>query len=383
MKKIIIIGGGFAGLNVASRLSKYGLDLEVSIFDKRGHFDFLPLIPDAIGRQINPEFLQHNISDLSGKLKFKFIKEEVVSVDLGFRGVATCVSTYAYDFLVVASGSQTNFFGNQEMQDHAYALNSVDDVKKIQEALAGNRFENFVICGGGYTGVEAATNLWRYFKKKGLTRKIIIVERAPAILGPLPDWMKLYARDNLINMEIDILANSSVEDIKEDRVAVSGGRVFTKAMVIWVAGVRTADFIQRLPVEKNPQGRIVVDEYLRFDQNCFCAGDTAYFGGKDNFLRMAVQFSITEGNHAAVNIIRSIKNLPLKKFKPLDLGYVIPMANNRSCGVVFGLKVQGMLATLLHFVMCIYRSIGLRNKMGVMAGLIKSLPQGKQGGARC
>jgi len=98
---------------------------------------------------------------------------------------------------------------------------------------------------------------------------------------------------------------------------------------------------------------------------------------------MAAQFSITEGDQAAVNITRSIKNLPLKKFKPMDLGYVIPMANNRSCGMVFGVKVRGMLATLLHFVMCVYRSIGLRNKMGVMAGLIKSLPQGKQGGARC
>jgi len=376
MKKIIIIGGGFAGLSVAGRLSKCGLDLEVSIFDKRGHFDFLPLIPDAIGRQINPEFLQYNISDLSGKLKFKFIKEEVVSVDLGFRSVATSLSTYAYDFLVVASGSQTNFFGNQEIQDHAYALNSVDDVKKVQDALAGNRFENFVICGGGYTGVEAATNLWRYFKKKGLTREIIIVERAPAILGPLPEWMKLYARDNLKNMAIDILANSSVEDIKEDRVVVSGGRVFTRAMVIWVAGVRTADFIQRMPMEKNPQGRIVVDEYLRFDQNCFCAGDTAYFGGKNNFLRMAVQFSITEGDRAAVNIIRSIKNLPLRKFKPRDLGYIIPMANNSSCGRVFGLNVKGLFSTLLHFAMCIYRSHGPKNRLGLITDLLK-------GGVRC
>ncbi len=376
MKKIIIIGGGFAGLSAARRFSKCGLDLEVSIFDKRGHFDFLPLIPDAIGRQISLEFLQYNISDLSGKLKFKFIKEEVVSVDLGSRSVATSVSSYAYDFLVVASGSQTNFFGNQETQDRAYALNSVDDVKKIQDALAGNRFENFVICGGGYTGVEAATNLWRYFKKKGLTKKIIIVERAPAILGPLPDWMKLYAQDNLRNMAIDILANSFIEHIREDRVAVSGGRVFTKAMLIWVPGVRTADFIQKLSIEKNQQGRIVVDEYLRFNQNCFCAGDTAYFAGRNNFLRMAVQFAISEGFHAAGNIIRSIKNLPLKKFKPQDLGYIIPMANNRSCGRVFGLNVKGLFSTLLHFAMCIYRSPGPKNRLGLITDLLK-------GGVRC
>jgi len=377
MKKIIIIGGGFAGLSCARRLAKSGLKLEVFLFDKREHFDFLPLLPDAIGREISLGFLKYNINDLLRKLKFKFINEEVASVDLGSRQAATAASTYTYDYLVVASGSQTNFFGKSNIQDRAYTLNSADDVKKIQEALGADRFENFVICGGGYTGVEAATNLWLYFKKKGLTKKIIIVERSPAILGLLPEWMRLYALGNLKGMGIDILANSSVEGIDGDSTVVSGGRVFTKAMVIWVPGVRTADFIQRMPVEKNPQGRIVVDDYLRFSRDCFCCGDTAYFGVKNNFLRMAVQFSIAEGDQAAINIIRSIKSLPLKKFKPLDIGYIIPMANNRSCGAVFGLKVKGLLATLLHFIMCIYRSMGLRNKMGIMAGLIT------QGGARC
>ena len=85
---------------------------------------------------------------------------------------------------------------------------------------------------------------------------------------------------------------------------------------------------------------------------------------------MAVQFSITEGDRAAVNIIRSIKNLSLKKFKPLDLGYIIPMANNRSCGRVFGLNVKGIFSTLLHFVMCIYRSQGLKNKLGFINNLL-------------
>jgi len=383
MKNVIIIGGGFAGLSCAGRLAKSGLALEVSLFDKREHFDFLPLLPDAIGRQIGLECLKYNISDLSRKLKFKFINEEITSLDLDSKQAATAASTYTCDYLVVASGSQTNFFGQSDIQNRSYALNSADDIKKIQDALAEDRFENFVICGGGYTGVEAATNLWLYFKKKGLAKKIIIVERSPGILGPLPEWMKLYTQDNLKGMGIDILVNSSVEGIEEDRAVVSGGRVFTNTMVIWVPGVKTADFIQKLPVEKNPQGRIIVNEYLGFKPDCFSVGDTAYFGAKNNSLRMAVQFSIAEGDHTGVNVIRSIKNLPLKKFRPRDLGYIIPMANNRSCGIVFGLKVKGLLATLLHFIMCVYRSMGLRNKMGVMGGLIKGLAKGKQGGAVC
>ncbi|MDD5464961.1 MAG: FAD-dependent oxidoreductase [Candidatus Omnitrophica bacterium] len=371
MKKVMIIGAGFAGLSAARRLSGRGLGLKVTLFDKKGYSDFLPLLPDCIGRGINPQFLICDIAKICRQLKINFIKEEVVSVDLESKHVFISSANYVYDYLIIASGSQTNFFSNQAAQNYAYALNNTNDAKKINEALVSNKFEHFIVCGGGYTGVEAAANLWLYFKKAGLEKKIIIVERAPSILGPLPDWMKIYAQDNLKSMGIEVLANSVIEEIEEDKVRVSARPVFEKAMLIWVPGVRTADFIQNLPVEKNPQGRIVVDEYLRVNPRCFCAGDTAFFEDKNNFLRMAVQFAINEGNQAAVNIIRSIKGLALEKFRPLDLGYIIPLANNKSCGEVFGFKAKGRLATGLHFMMCIFRLRGLSNRRGLIRNLLR------------
>ena len=373
MHKIIIIGAGFAGLSAANRLSRCNLDLQVTIFDKKDSSDFLPLIPDAIGRKLNPKFLACNIQYLLRKQNFDFARKEVISVDFRVQHVFTSSSSHAYDFLVVASGSQANFFGNQDAQNHAYTLNGVNDVLGIINALQNNKFENFIICGGGYTGIEVASNLWLYCQKNGIINKIVIVERAPEILGLLPVWMKSYVRDNLKSMGIEILENSVIESIQENRVAVSGNRIFEKAMLIWVPGVRTADFIQKLAIEKNPQGRIIVDEYLRFKQNCFCAGDTAFFVEKNNPLRMAVQFAIAEGAQAADNIVRSIKKLSLKKFRPRDLGYVIPMANNKSCGDVFGIKLKGFFPTLMHFVMCIYRSSGLRNKIGLISDLIREV----------
>ena len=371
MHNIIIIGAGFAGLNAANRLSRCNLDLQVTIFDKKDSSGFLPLIPDAIGRGLKPEFLACEIKPRLQRRNFSFIQQEVVAIDLQSRHVFTSSSSYTYDYLVISSGSQTNFFANQEAQNYAYALNSVNDVISIIKALEINKFEDFIICGGGYTGIEAATNFWLFFRKKRLDAKIIIIERAPEILGPLPHWMKAYVRNNLKGMGIEVLTESVVENIQGGRVAVSGSRVFEKAMLVWVPGVRTADFIQKLAVEKNPQGRIVVDEYLEFKQNCFSAGDTAFFVKENNPLRMAVQFAIAEGIQAADNIIRSIKKLPLKKFQPRDLGFIIPMANNKSCGEVFGLNFKGLLPTLLHFAMCIYRSYGLRNKIGLAGNLTK------------
>ena len=371
MPKIIIIGAGFAGLSAAKRLSKCGLDLDVKIFDKKADVDFLPLIPDVIGRGINPELLTCNIQNLLGK-KIKFIREEVTSVDLESGQVFTSGSSYVYDFLLIASGSQTNFFADTRLQSQAYALNSVKDVLALMKALRENQFENFIVCGGGYTGIEAATNLRLFCRKNGVAGNIVIVERSPEILGPLPGWMKNYAKNNLRELKVEVLTNSVVESIRAQQVVVSGNRLFEKAALIWVPGVKTADFIQKLTLNKNPQGRIVVDEYLGFRQGCFCAGDAALFTAKNISLRMAVQFSIAEGSQIADNIIRSIKKLPLKRFHPCDLGFIIPMANNKSCGAVLGLNLKGFLPTLLHFMMCIYRSYGLRNKIGLAGNLIRA-----------
>ena len=98
--------------------------------------------------------------------------------------------------------------------------------------------------------------------------------------------MKIYVRNNLKSLGVEILVNSVIESIKEHRVVVFRNRIFEKAMLIWVPGVRTADFIQKLAIGKNPQGRIIVDEYLRFKENCFCAGDSALFTKENNFLRI-------------------------------------------------------------------------------------------------
>jgi NADH dehydrogenase len=207
-------------------------------------------------------------------------------------------------------------------------------------------------------------------------KKIIMVERAPVILGPLPDWMKDYALKNLNGMGIEVLTNTIIEEIGQDHLSVSGGRIFKNPFLIWVPGVRCANFIQKLDLPKNPQGRIAVDEYLQAAPGCFCAGDAAFFGDKTNFLRMAVQFALTQGDLAAGNIIRSIKNKPLKKYRPIDLGYIIPMANNFSCGRVLGLNISGRAATFLHFIMCIFRSVGWKNRWGLISNLLR-------GGGRC
>jgi NADH dehydrogenase len=167
-----------------------------------------------------------------------------------------------------------------------------------------------------------------------------------------------------------VFTQSSIERIDGSTVYVSNQKIFDNALVIWVAGVKTAKFIQELTAEKNTQGRLKVDSFLRLNENCFIVGDAAYVKYKENYLRMAIQFAMAQGDLTAKNIIRAIKGKKPVSYKSIDLGYIIPMANNYSCGNVFGVNLKGKPPTLLHFIMCIYRLYGIRNKIGFIRNLV-------------
>jgi len=372
MIKVVIIGGGFGGLSASRRLCKSGIKLEVILIDKKQTVDFLPMLPDCIGRMLSPDFLSYRIEDLGGKLGFNFINGEVITLDLDKKEVSVNSEGLKYDYLIIASGSETNFYGNQGIRQYACVLGGVSDARKMVDRLSQGKFDNYVVGGGGYTGIEVATNLRLFLNRNNKKGKIVIVERAPEILGTLPEWMKEYVVDNLRRLDIEISVNNTIDIIEERRIHLSEGKTLDNTFVVWTAGVKTSSFIQNLKVDKNPQGRIKVDEYLRLNNNCFVIGDAASFSHQEGILRMAVQFAITQGDFAGANIIRAIKGLGLHKYKARDLGYIIPMANNRSCGSILGLNFKGSLPTILHFIMCIYRSYGIRNKIGIIKDLLKN-----------
>lgn len=375
MKHALIIGAGFAGISAAKALGKQRKELETLILDKNRYSNFLPLLPDLLGRGIGANLLEWELSGLK-RSGVEFLNEEAVGIDLEKKEVRTNTGKpLSYDYLIIACGSETNFYGNEAMKVSSLKMDDTLDAGRIFKRLEKDDFSHCVICGGGYTGVEIASNLRLYFEKRKKDKRIILVERAPQVLAALPHWMRSYVLDNLKRQKIEVLTDTSIVEISEQQVRLSSGAVLEDVLLIWAAGVKVADFLKGLDLEKNPQGRLQVDEYLRVNESCFVLGDAAYFRHKGSSLRMAVQFSIAEGELAAENIIRHARGEPLKRYEPLDLGFIIPMANNRSCGEVLGIRVKGVFATCLHYCMCIYRSFGLKNKRGLFVSLLR-------GGAR-
>lgn len=371
MKNIIIIGCGFAGLSAAMKLRRISGGFKVIVIDEKETFDFLPLLPDCLGRKINPDYLSYPIENLSRQSGFQFMRLKVTGVDLEKKEVIAGACRISYEYLVIASGSQTNFYGNSNIEDNSFKMDNAADAKRLSILPGQGRYQNYVVAGGGYTGVEVSTNLRIALNKQKKNGRVVLVERSPSILGPLPEWMKDYVSANLNRLGVEVLTNSVVNEVNSLRVKLSGGLNLESCALVWVAGVRTSDFIQHLSVNKNPQGRINVDEYLRINNSCFVCGDAAYFPHNNSYLRMAVQFAITQGVCCAENIIKTVKCRKLKAYQPRDLGYIIPMANNYSCGSVLGMNLKGRLPTVFHFIMCIYRSLGLKNKAGIISSLMK------------
>lgn len=367
MKRIIVIGGGFSGIACLNRLLTYRGKIDLTLINDKGDFNFLPMLPDCISGKVNPEYLAFDLANLSRRVNF--VRDRVTGIDLKEKMILASRQTLNYDLLLVGSGSETNFYGNDEIRKAAFKLDNVDDVKDLAGVMSRERIGSYVIAGAGYTGIEVATNLRIALNRKKIKGRIVIVERATSILGPLPQWMKDYVLANLKSMDIEVFTESSVAGVSGRRIALSGGKVFDDAILIWAAGVETSGFIRNLNIEKNPQGRIKVDEYLRFHDSCFAAGDAAFFSYQGNYLRMAVQFSIMQGDCAGINIIKTLQGKELVKYRPVDLGYIIPMANNKSCGILLGFSVKGILPVFLHYLMCVYRLMGLRNKLGVLLSL--------------
>ena len=365
MSRVVIIGGGIAGLAAANTLRGMST-ADVTLIDRRASSDFLPLLPDVAAGRLDPALISVPLPDLAARRGFHFVQGHVLSIDARQRRVHLETGDMPYDYLIVASGTESNFHGSSQAAQYAFPLHSVTDAVRMEESLRTGAHKHYVVAGGSYTGIEIATHLRCSLRAAGRKGRIIVVEKNPSIVATLPPWMRDYVRANLTTLEIECKEGNQVATIGPSEVTLSDGVTLQDAMTIWVAGVRTADFTRTLEAPRDRQGRLTVDTTLRIDDRIFVAGDAALFQHRGAPLRMSIQFALTQGSRAAANVLRGIAGAPLRPYRPLDPGYVIPMGNRRSCGCVLGVRLRGALPTALHYALCAYRSTGWERRWHVL-----------------
>ncbi|WNW01944.1 NAD(P)/FAD-dependent oxidoreductase [Tenacibaculum sp. HL-MS23] len=388
--RVIIIGGGFAGLAAARGLEEQ--ELQVVLIDKHNYHTFQPLLYQVATGGLEPDSiafpLRKRFNDVEN---FFFRLTEVLNINADKNRIETTIGNLEYDELIIATGSKTNFFGNTNIEKYAMEMKSVPQALNIrslvlenfEEALLETNLEkrralmNFVIVGGGPTGVELAGALAEM--KKGILpkdypdldirqMKINLIQSSGELLKGMSNKASEKAEDFLIKLGVDVWKDLRVLNYDGTTVTTNSDDHFKAETVIWAAGVKGESINglqQECLVER--ANRFKVDEYNKVVgySNVYAIGDVAcmqtekYKYGHP----MMAQPAIQQGTLLAKNILTKFKGKKLKPFKYNDKGAMATIGRNKAVVDLPKLKFQGVFAWFVWMFVHLFSLIGFRNKV--------------------
>jgi len=387
---VVIVGGGFGGLNAARALR--GAPVQVVLVDRNNYHLFQPLLYQVATAGLEPEQIAKPVrAILRGQKNFDFRMMEVRGVDFPRRQLETSAGPLAYDFLVLAPGGETNFFGLEAMERHGFGLKDIPDAITIrnhvltcfERAMLESDPERrralltFIVVGGGPTGVEMAgalSELIRLVLVKDYPRlnikdvRILLLEATDKLLAAMPERLREAAGRTLWRKWIEVRFSATVADFDRERVRLKSGEVIPAHTVIWAAGVRATPLNAALGLPTARQGRIPVEPTLqvRGHPEVYIIGDAAYHEENGEPLPLVAPVAIQMGQAVARNIARSLRGKPLEPFRYRDQGTLATIGRNAAVAHVFGVNWSGFPAWVMWLVVHIIQLIGFRNKLFVL-----------------
>ena len=390
MKQVVIIGVGFGGLNAAHALAGQGMD--VLVLDRQNYHLFQPLLYQVATAGLEGEAIAFPvraiIRDWPG---VRFQRSEVTGIDLAARRVQTANGAHEYDYLVIAAGSETNYFGLDGVERNAYDLKRLNDAvalrsrilsmfeRAVQEPNAEKRqaLLSFVVVGGGPTGVEfagALAELVRLLQRNDFpelrdsTVRIVLVEAAENLLLAMPTRLQQYAQRRLERMGVEIMTGAVVTDATPGLIQLKDGRTIAAHTLLWSAGVRPAGLAAGIDAAKARGGRIIVqpDLSLADHPEVFVVGDLAFLEQDSKPLPMMAPVAIQMGIHAGKTIVRREQGRPAAGFRYFDKGAMATIGRNAAVANTFGFKLSGFVAWIAWLGLHLYYLIGLRNRLVVL-----------------
>ncbi|MBE7173153.1 MAG: NAD(P)/FAD-dependent oxidoreductase [Williamsia sp.] len=387
--RVIIVGGGFAGLNLAKKLK--GAPVEILMFDRHNYHTFQPLLYQVATGAIEVETIAFPIRRIFQKQKnFNFLIAEVTRVNSEANTVDTTLGTYSYDYLVLATGAATNFFGNKQLEHFTMDMKTVPQALNLRTMILQN-FENaltepdpekkkalltFVIVGGGPTGVELAGSLAEmkihilpkdYPKLDSNQMEIYLVESKPRLLGVMSEEASAKAKEYLEELGVRISNGVRLSSYDGETVEINDGRKFQAKNVLWGAGV-LGDVPDGIAKEHIVGGnKIETDDINRIKgyQNIFAIGDvsatisTDYPNGHPGVAQVAIQ----QGKHLAKNLAALVKGGSTVPFHYFDKGSLATIGRNRAVADLGRIKTQGFIAWIIWSVVHLLSLIGFKNRM--------------------
>ncbi len=396
-RRVVILGAGFAGLAACDELAASAGEagLEVVIVDRHTYNTFQPLLYQVATAGLNPGDIAYPVRSFLRRHGGVGFRQGVVDdVDFEAREVRFSGGDppLSYDYLVLATGATTNFFGVKGAKDHALAIYTMEDAIAVRDRAASllehaatfgpsDAALTVVIVGGGATGVEMAGTLAELRRAELETTypeidrsasRIIVVEQLGRLLASFDTRLARYALQALEERGVEVRLERAVEEVAADHVLLSDGEEIPTSLVVWSAGVRAGDLADRLSATKARGGRVQVGDDLRLagHRDVFAVGDVAAARdrGHDEPLPQLAQPAMQAGRHAARQIVRLQQGRPTEAFCYVDKGIMATIGRRAAVTELpSGIRLKGTLAWLSWLGLHVVFLLGFRNRVAVLS----------------
>jgi NADH dehydrogenase len=394
--RIVVIGGGFGGMELIKQLQKAN-EFQIVLFDRHNYHTFQPLLYQVATAGLEPDSIAAPLRRVfKGHKDFYFRMADVLQILPEQNCIHTSIGNLKYDYLVIATGSKTNYYGMKEVKENALPMKQIPEALDIRSKLLQNyesallsnnekdlsSLLDIVIVGGGPTGVELAGAISEL--RKGVLpvdlpeldfnkMQIHLLEAGSRVLFGMSDNAGKKALKYLNDFGVDVRLNTAVKSYDGYSVKLSDGSEIVTQTVIWAAGV-TGNLIEGLKPEAIKGGRYVVDEFNKLPgyQNIYAVGDTAVMITAElpKGHPMLAQVAIQQGKLVARNIVNERNKKPVKPFKYHDKGSMATIGRNKAVVDLPSFKFSGFFAWLVWMFVHLMFLVGFRNKLTTMINWI-------------
>ena len=388
--RVVIAGAGFGGLTCARGLA--GAAVDVLLIDRRNYHLFTPLLYQVASALLDPGEIARPVRELVRPLdNVEFKQADITGADFGKRLLLTSHGSVPYDYLVLATGSQSEFFGNQSLARHAFALKDLDDGlalrNRVLSQFEASRWESdpekrrvmltFAVVGGGPTGVELAGALVELihlvlrkdYRDLDLGEvRVLLLEAADSVLAAFTPRLREAARKSLEKKGVEVMFGAKVGEVTPSSIRLGDGKVIAAGTVIWTAGVRASDIGGAIGAKLGRQARIEVDTTLQVLGHpvVFVIGDLAgpVEGGAP--LPMLIPVAMQQGRHVAATIAELVQNGGARAFRYKDPGIMATIGRNSAVAQLGRVHLSGFLGWLMWLAVHLVNVISFRSRILVL-----------------
>ena len=392
MKRVVVVGAGFGGLEAVTHLDsmfRRDPDVEVLLISDQNYLLFTPLLPQIASSYTDPRHIVQAVREIRGGRKFRFRREAVKSADVVNRRLVTDSGPIHYDALILAPGARTEYFNTPGACECAWDYKSLQQAVELREHIidlcehadhtpepaARRSMLTFVVVGGGYTGIELATEihdfLFRYAARvyRGINAdeiRLIVLEASAAVLRGIGPKLEAHAHARLKRAGIEVRTSAPVTRVFEGSLEINGKETLDAGTVIWTAGVRASALIESLPGPHDRIGRAVVNAHLQLENHpeVFVVGDSAAAVSAPEAPRVA-PVAIEQGSTAARNVGHLWRGEPLEAYEYASKGMLVTLGMNYAVVKIAGIELSGYFAWLLWNAVHLYKLVGLKKQVQV------------------